>query len=102
MSGGGVVKGGGRYRVRLAPTALEDVERHRRAGDRKVLRKLEGLLAELTENPRRGTGKPELLKGDLAGLYSRRITGKHRLVYRVDDAVVTVMVVGAYGHYGDR
>ena len=90
------------YEIALTRAASDDIARHRRAGDRKVLLKLDALLAELREHPRRGTGKPELLRGDLAGLYSRRITGKHRLVYRIDEAVVTVVVVGAYGHYGDR
>jgi toxin YoeB len=37
----------------------------------------------LARNPFKGIGKPELLKGDLAGWWSRRITGEHRLVYRV-------------------
>jgi len=44
-------------------------------------------------------GRPEKLKHELARLYSRRITAKHRLVYKIEEEIVTVIVVGAYGHY---
>jgi len=40
---------------------------------------------ELAEHPREGTGKPEMLKGDLAGYWSRRINREHRLVYSIED-----------------
>lgn len=51
--------------------------------DRKVLERLNGLLKECMRDPFRGTGKPEPLGGNLSGWWSRRITGEHRLVYRV-------------------
>lgn len=54
------------------------------------------------EHPKTGTGQPEMLKHDLHGLYSRRISKKHRLVYEVKDHVVTVIVLSAYSHYGDK
>jgi len=61
------------------------------------------LFDELQEHPRTGTGKPELLKhGQLKGLWSRRITSKHRLVYSIKDNEITVFVLSAKGHYGDR
>ncbi|MDP4228265.1 MAG: Txe/YoeB family addiction module toxin, partial [Bacteroidota bacterium] len=52
--------------------------------------------------PTTGTGQPELLKHDLAGLYSRRINKKHRLVYSINHEVVTVHVLTAWSHYGDK
>jgi toxin YoeB len=55
------------------------------------------LLEELTEHPFDGTGKPELLKYELAGLWSRRINQEHRLVYQVFDDVVVIL--SAKGHY---
>ena len=51
--------------------------------DRKTLQKLNRLINETARTPFSGTGKPEPLKHDLAGSWSRRITGEHRLVYRV-------------------
>lgn len=48
-----------------------------------ILRRLNELIRDARRSPFRGIGKPEPLKGDLAGWWSRRITGDHRLVYRV-------------------
>ena len=60
------------------------------------------LIGELYEHPTTGTGHPEPLKGDPKGRWSRRITDKHRLVYRVLDTEVIVLVLSAYGHYEDK
>ena len=49
-----------------------------------------------------GTGKPEYLKHDKRGVWSRRITQKHRLIYKIHNNIVVVEVVSAYGHYGDK
>ena len=51
--------------------------------DPKGLARLNALIAECKRDPFRGTGKPEALKRDLSGWWSRRITSEHRLVYRV-------------------
>ena len=56
---------------------------HWQATDAKVLARLNALLEECMRDPFRGTGKPEPLKKNLAGWWSRRITSEHRLVYRV-------------------
>jgi toxin YoeB len=48
-----------------------------------VVKKINGLIKECQRHPFEGTGKPEPLKGDLAGYWSRRIDREHRLVYRV-------------------
>ncbi len=60
------------------------------------------LIQELKNHPRTGTGKPEPLKGDRSGQWSRRITKKHRLVYEIHDTEVVVLVLTAYGHYDDK
>ena len=70
-------------------------------GDESVIEKIKKLLIELSEHPKTGTGKPERLKGNLAGCWSRRISGKHRMVYEIDDGTVTVVVLYLRGHYGD-
>lgn len=90
------------FTLEFTKTALEDIEKHKLAGDKKVLSKLEQLLNELREHPLTGTGKPEALRHDLQGLYSRRINRKHRLVYGIKEESVVVIVVSAYTHYGDK
>jgi toxin YoeB len=53
--------------------------------DRKIVKKLNALIRECARTPFAGLGKPEPLKGDLAGWWSRRIDREHRLVYRATD-----------------
>lgn len=57
--------------------------RHWRNSDAKVFERLNALIGEASRTPFNGTGKPEALKGDLSGWWSRRITQTDRLVYRV-------------------
>jgi toxin YoeB len=91
-----------RYTLRFTPNALQDIERHKNSGDRKLLQKIEILLNELREHPTSGTGKPEMLKHDFKGLYSRIINRNHRLIYDIKQDIVTVIVVSLYSHYGDK
>jgi len=65
--------------------------------DKNILDKLNRLLQECQRTPFVGTGKPELLKGNLRGYWSRRITQEHRLLYRVDE--FNVFVVSCWFHY---
>ncbi len=90
------------YTLDFSKTALEDIEKHKKSGDKPILKKIEKLLNELMEHPMTGTGQPEILKHDLAGLYSRRINKKHRLVYSINEQIITVYVLSAWSHYGDR
>ena len=61
--------------------------------------KLSKLLDEVREHPRTGTGQVEQLKGYDRSVYSRRITKEHRLVYKIYDEVVEVLVLSTFGHY---
>lgn len=90
------------YILEFSETALVDIEKHKKSGDKAVLKKIEKLLNELMEHPTSGTGQPEKLKHDLAGLYSRRINKKHRLVYSIKEEIITVHVLSAWSHYGDK
>lgn len=90
------------YELEFTDIALSDIEKHKKSGDKVVLRKLEKLLNELREHPKTGTGQPEILKHDLHGLYSRRINKKHRLVYSIEEEKIVVLVVSAHSHYGDK
>jgi len=69
------------YTLAFTKTALSDIQKHKKSGDRAILIKVNKILNELLEHPRTGTGQPEILKHDLQGLYSRRINRKHRIVY---------------------
>jgi toxin YoeB len=69
-------------KVIWAPGALDDY-RNWQTGNPKTAKKIERLIAETKRNPFSGIGKPEPLKQDMAGLWSRRIDKEHRLVYGI-------------------
>jgi len=58
--------------------------------DRKVLQKINSLIKECQRTPFAGIGKPEALKQNLSGFWSRRITGEHRLIYKVEDDILYI------------
>lgn len=89
------------YKIQYYRQALIDAARLK-AEDPNAFKKLKKLEDELREHPRTGTGKPEPLRGNRAGEWSRRITKKHRLVYEIHDNEVIIIVLTAYGHYGDK
>ncbi|MDR2109019.1 MAG: Txe/YoeB family addiction module toxin [Coriobacteriales bacterium] len=68
--------------------------------DKKTLRKINSLIKDAAATPGSGLGKPEPLKNDLAGCWSRRINEKDRLVYRINDDMLEILQ--CKGHYGDR
>ncbi len=70
--------------------------------DPKAYKKFLSFLTELSEHPKTGTGHPEPLKGYPENRWSRRISKKHRLIYRIFDTEVVVLVISAYGHYNDK
>jgi toxin YoeB len=67
--------------------------------DKKTLRKINALLTDITRTPFEGIGKPEGLKGELSGYWSRRIDETNRLVYRV--RVDAIEIYQCKGHYDD-
>jgi toxin YoeB len=67
--------------------------------DRKLFVRTLDLIDAVSRNPFEGIGKPEPLKHQLAGSWSRRINDRHRLVYRVEGKVVTILA--CLYHYGD-
>ena len=68
----------------------------------KVFSKLQRFIEELKIHPKTGLGHPEPLKGKPEGRWSREITKRHRLVYRIFEEEVLVLVLTAYGHYDDK
>lgn len=67
--------------------------------DRKSGLRVMRLIKECRRTPFEGIGKPEPLKGDKRGLWSRRIDEKHRMVYSADDDFIVVYALR--GHYDD-
>ncbi|WP_341835196.1 Txe/YoeB family addiction module toxin [Chitinophaga pollutisoli] len=59
--------------------------------DKKILQRINELIKDAMRSPFKGVGKPEPLKGDLAGCWSRRITDEHRLVYTVKDKCLHIL-----------
>lgn len=69
-----------------------------RESNKSVHKKLLGILKEMQKgDPTQGTGKPEALKYELSGYYSRRISDKDRLIYSFDDENIYIIAIG--GHY---
>jgi len=66
--------------------------------NKQVFNKLKKLIVESAKNPFEGTGKPEALKYDYAGYWSRRITEEHRLVYKVINEDI-IEVIACKFHY---
>ena len=87
------------YNLVFSKIALDDIQSHRKSGDRAILMKIEQLLNELINHPSTGTGQPEKLKHELSGKFSRRINRKHRLIYEIDEVAKTVYVLSAKAHY---
>ena len=67
------------------------------AEDKKVFAKINSLITSILRDPFRGEGKPEPLKDNLSGYWSRRITREHRLVYRVFPG--SVVIASCKNHY---
>ena len=87
-----------KYRVTLTETAEQHLARLLKS-EPKAFAKAQRFIEELQEHPTTGLGHPEPLKGKPEGRWSREITKKHRLVYRILDTEIIVLVLAAYGHY---
>ena len=92
----------GKYSIEISSKARKELQVHYRSGNKSVIRKIEQIFLELSNTPYEGTGNPEALKYQLAGYWSRRINKKDRIIYKVYEDKVVVLVVSAIGHYGDK
>ena len=87
------------YKIRFTETADEDVQFWKKSGQKVAMSKIQRLLVEMQQHPLTGVGKPEALRFDLSGKYSRRIDSKNRLVYDVDESTMVIIVHSFRGHY---
>ena len=89
------------YRITFSPEAEADLSKLKR-NEPANYKKAVKLLNELVEHPKTGTGHPEQLKGMPTNRWSRKISKKHRLVYRIYETEIMVDVLSSYGHYEDK
>lgn len=66
--------------------------------DKKILKKINERIVDIERNGNSGLGKPEPLKYELQGFWSRRITDEHRLIYRIEES--NIYIVACRYHYG--
>ena len=92
----------GKYTLEISSKARKELQLHYKSGNRSVIRKIEQIFLELSNNPFEGTGNPEALKYKLTGYWSRRINKKDRIIYKVYEDRVVVLVVSAIGHNEEK
>ncbi|MCR8556118.1 Txe/YoeB family addiction module toxin [Mucilaginibacter sp. BJC16-A38] len=87
--------------VIYSPKALEDLIYWKKSGNKAVQNKITKLIDAIQDNPYEGIGKPEPLKYNLSGAWSRRITQEHRIVYEVNekDQIIILDILSLRGHY---
>lgn len=73
---------------------------HWQQQDKKTIKRINALLKEIERTPFDGIGKPEPLKGELSGFWSRRIDDVNRLVYRIGNGALEIL--SCKGHYQDK
>lgn len=79
------------------PQFLEDIAFWKKSGNQAIQKKITQLLKSISESPFEGIGKPEPLKHELSGSWSRRINQEHRLVYEIIDQKIHLL--SCKGHY---
>jgi toxin YoeB len=92
----------GKYSVKLAAQAEKDLIQIYKSGDKSSIKRLEQIFSELKESPYKGIGKPKPLKHQYTGFWSRRINKKDRIIYQVNEDIVSVFVVSAKDHNDDK
>lgn len=92
----------GKFRIKIEDLAKNHIQKHLKSGNKSNIKKLEKILLELEQTPFEGIGNPEPLKYELSGFWSRKINQKDRMIYKVEEDIVTVFVISAMGHYSDK
>jgi toxin YoeB len=92
----------GKYFVDITDQAKKQLAAILKSGDKASIKKLQQIFIELSIHPASGVGRPEELKFEFSGYWSRQINKKDRLVYRIDEEIITVFVISAKGHYDDK
>jgi len=88
--------------IKLLKQAKADLEYWKKSGNTAIMKRITALLKDIAEHPYTGIGKPEQLKFDLAGKWSRRINAEHRIIYTVKDDMLIVYVLSMKYHYSKK
>jgi toxin YoeB len=86
-------------KIIFATSAINDMQRFK-SGNQNVVFKILELITAIQSDPFKGIGKPEPLKGDYHGAWSRRINDEHRIIYRVTADFIEIE--SCHGHYGQE
>jgi len=78
--------------------AQKDIDYWKKSGNKVIQKKIQQLLNSIEETPFSGVGKPEGLKHNLSGLWSRRINREHRIIYQTVESQ-TIKIYSIRGHY---
>lgn len=70
-----------------------------KSGNKSIQKKINELITSISHTPYSGVGKPEALKHELSGLWSRRINKEHRLIYEIDEESNLILIHSLKGHY---
>jgi toxin YoeB len=89
------------YALDYTPIAERTIEKYRKSNPM-AYKKIARLLDDIVLHPRYGIGHPEPLIGGNDNIYSRRISGKDRIIYEIKDEVVIVTILTVGGHYDDK
>ena len=92
----------GQFKLKIEELAEKNIKQHFKSGDKASIKKIEKILLELSETPYTGIGNPEPLRYELSGFWSRKVNQKDRLIYKVEEDIVTVFVISAMGHYDHK
>ncbi|MFO7934729.1 MAG: Txe/YoeB family addiction module toxin [Bacteroidales bacterium] len=92
----------GKYTLEVSSKARKELQFHFKSGNKSDIRRIEQIFLELSNTPYEGVGHPEPLKYEMSGYWSRRINRKDRIIYKVYEDRVVVLVVSAIGHYGEK
>ncbi|MFS2188694.1 Txe/YoeB family addiction module toxin [Mucilaginibacter sp. Mucisp84] len=77
----------------------KDIQFWKKSGNKIIQNKIQQLLNAISQDPFNGIGKPEMLKHNLTGLWSRRINQEHRIVYEVLEEETRIKIHSMKGHY---
>ena len=92
--------------IMSSPDTMEAIHKREeyftQSGNKAILNKIKTLLEDIAAHPYTGIGKPEPLKYELAGKWSRRINAEHRIVYSVHDDIIEVYIFSMRYHYSKK
>jgi toxin YoeB len=88
--------------IKLLEQAKIDLEYWKKIGNKSIMNKITALLKDISEHPYTGIGKPEPLKYELAGKWSRRINSEHRIIYSVSEDAIEIYVFSMRYHYSKK